>query len=96
MNIFINGLGDDERLVVSPRRAWHMLDIGNTHGYALLSAGELDSYLDGRARRITVASIRAFMARRLASDGATSTGPRQVEARPRSIRRQRSYGGVVP
>ena len=48
------GLGDAERLVVSPRRARHMLDCGNTRLYELLAAGELDSFLDGRSRKITV------------------------------------------
>jgi hypothetical protein len=56
---------DDERLVVSPRRARHLLDIGNTRLYELLAAGELDSFLDGRSRRITVDSIHGYISRRL-------------------------------
>jgi excisionase family DNA binding protein len=72
------GLGDDERLVVSPRRAWLMLDIGNTHGYALLAAGELASYRDGRARKITIESIHRYIERRIAEGRRLK---RQVEAR---------------
>ncbi len=54
-------------LVVSPKVAWKMLACSNTRGYELLAAGELESYKEGRSRKITVASIRALVARRLAS-----------------------------
>jgi hypothetical protein len=66
MSIPSTGLGDDERLVVSPRRARHMLDCGNTRLYELLKNKELESYVDGRSRRIVVASIHRLIARRLA------------------------------
>ena len=58
-------------LVVKPRDAWRMLGCGNTRGYELLAARELDSFLDGRSRKITVASIHAYIARRLTAAGAT-------------------------
>jgi hypothetical protein len=65
MSIHRTGLGEDERLVVSPRRARHMLDCGNTRLYELLKNNELESFLDGRSRKILVASIRRYIARRL-------------------------------
>jgi hypothetical protein len=58
-----------EPLVVKPKVAWKMLDCGNTRGYELLAAGELESYKEGRSRKISVASIRALVARRLAGAG---------------------------
>lgn len=58
-----------EPLVVKPRQAWQMLGCGNTRGYELLAAGELDSFLDSRSRKITVASIHAYVARKLATSG---------------------------
>jgi hypothetical protein len=58
-------LENDERLVVSPRRAKHLLDVGNTRLYQLVNEKKLDSYLDGRSRKITVASIRRYIAERL-------------------------------
>jgi hypothetical protein len=58
-----------EPLVVRPKVAWKMLACGNTRGYELLAAGELESYKDGRSRKITVASIKALVARRLAGGG---------------------------
>ena len=66
MGILSAGLSEGERLVVSPRRARHMLDIGNTRLYELLQANELTSYLDGRSRKIVVSSIYQLIARRLA------------------------------
>jgi excisionase family DNA binding protein len=65
MSINGTGLRDDEALVVSPRRARHMLDCGNTRLYELIAARELESFKDGRSRKITVASIKAYIARRL-------------------------------
>jgi hypothetical protein len=64
-----------EPLVVRPRTAWWMLGCGNTHGYALLAAGELESFLDGSARKITVASIRAYVDRKLAAAESTCVAP---------------------
>ena len=58
-------------LLVKPKDAWRMLGCGNTRGYELLAAGDLDSFLDGRSRKITVASIHAYIARRLTAAGAT-------------------------
>jgi hypothetical protein len=65
MSIWSTGLGNDEPLVVSPRRARLMLDCGNTRLYELITARELDTYKDGKSRKITVASIKRLIARRL-------------------------------
>jgi hypothetical protein len=57
-------------LVVKPKTAWKMLACSNTRGYELLNAGELESFLDGRSRKITVDSIHRYIARLLQpSDG---------------------------
>jgi hypothetical protein len=53
-------------LVVKPKTAWKMLACSNTRGYELIAAGEIDSFLDGRSRKITVESIHQYIARRLA------------------------------
>jgi len=71
-----------EPLLVRPRDAWRMLGCGNTRGYALLAAGELVSFLDGRARKITVESIHQYILRKLAAAGATET-PSQPRRRGR-------------
>lgn len=66
MGIHIGGPGHDEPLVVSPARAKAMLDCGTTRLYELIAAGELESFRDGKSRKITVSSIRARVARKLA------------------------------
>jgi hypothetical protein len=81
------GLSESEfgPLVVKPKTAWKMLGCGNTRGYELLAAGELDSFLDGRSRKITVASISAYITRRLGkADIPSGTGPQpRRRGRPR-------------
>jgi hypothetical protein len=72
-------------LVVSPRVACVMLDIGTTRLYQLIGTGELDSYLDGRVRRITVDSISRRIARLLAASGHPSQSPRRKRGRPPKI-----------
>jgi hypothetical protein len=54
-----------EPLAVKPRVAWQMLQCSNTRGYELLNSGELESFRDGGSRKITVASIKSYIARRL-------------------------------
>ena len=69
MSVPSTGLGDIDRLVVSPRRAQGLLDCGHSHLYELLAAGELESFLSGRSRKITVASILAYIARKISAAG---------------------------
>src|SRR5438105_2968416 len=52
--------------VVRPEVAWKMLACGNTRGYELVATGELDSFLDGRWRKSTVASVHRCIERRVA------------------------------
>jgi excisionase family DNA binding protein len=52
-------------LVVPPRQACEMLCVSLTRLYELLHAGELESYRHGRSRRITIASMRAYIARQI-------------------------------
>jgi excisionase family DNA binding protein len=77
---------DLEPLAVSPRQACRLLGVGNTRLYQLIGVGELASYRDGRARRITVESIRRRIARLVAAADANSaalqTTPRR-RSRPR-------------
>jgi len=54
-----------EPLAVSPNKAFDMLDVGVTKGYELINSGELESFTIGRSRKITMASIKALIARRL-------------------------------
>jgi hypothetical protein len=58
-------LDAERRLVVSPRLAEEMLSMSHKQLYGLLNNGELESFTVGRRRKITVASIKQFIAARL-------------------------------
>jgi excisionase family DNA binding protein len=76
-------IANTDPLVVTPRVACRLLSLGNTRIYELIRNGELDSYVDGRrARRITMASIRRYIARHLPADVA-NTAFKPVSKRPR-------------
>jgi excisionase family DNA binding protein len=78
-----------EPLVVKPKVAWKLLACSNTRGYELIAAGELESFRDGRSRKITVASIHRYIAQRLAAaEKAASAAlqPRRGRGRPRQHR----------
>jgi len=66
----ITGRAGLEPLAVSPRQACVLLNVGLTRLYELLGSGELESYLDGRSRRITMRSIRRRIKRLLKDSGA--------------------------
>jgi hypothetical protein len=68
---------DYERLLISPRRACHLLDCGITRLYQLLNTGELESFLDGRSRKIIVESIRRYIDKRLSTAKERSAVPRR-------------------
>jgi excisionase family DNA binding protein len=55
------------RLAVKPGKAAEILSVCRDTIYQLISRGDLVSYTEGRARRITTASIEAYVARRLAA-----------------------------
>lgn len=80
------GRDDIEPLLVRPRKAWRILDCGNTRGYELLADGELDSFVDGRARWITMESIHSYIERRLAEGVASSTRPGHAGPHPIAVR----------
>jgi hypothetical protein len=54
-----------EPIVVRPGDACVMIRCGLTHLYQLMDEGELVSFLDGASRKITVDSIKRYIARRV-------------------------------
>jgi excisionase family DNA binding protein len=82
-----------EPLAVSPRQACLLLGIGNTRLYQLIGNGELDTYQEGRARRITLESIRRRVAGLVAAASATGTA---IEAAPPRRRRGRQQLPLSP
>jgi hypothetical protein len=69
---FGTGLGESEPLAVSPRRTAFLLDCGVTRVYELINSGELESYKDGSARKVTTRSIHARIDRLLRATARTA------------------------
>ena len=59
---------DQKPLVVGMATAGILLDSGPDYLYKLIKAQELDSYLDGNRRKITLASIERHIEKRLAAE----------------------------
>jgi excisionase family DNA binding protein len=71
----------DAPLVASPNQAMKALLVSRSTLYELINAGELESYAEGRSRRITVESIQAYVKRRLAAE---ATAPRRRYGKART------------
>ena len=82
-------------LVVKPKVAWKMLACSNTRGYELIASGQLESFRDGRSRKIIVASIHRFIARRLAAEKAQTAATEAPRRRGRA-RKHIASGEMSP
>jgi len=78
---------DFEPQLVSVRDMRRLLGIGNTKAYELISAGEVRSFCVGRARRVTLASVKDFIERQLAE---VQPQPRR-RGRPRKVAAQSQH-----
>jgi excisionase family DNA binding protein len=63
MSIHSIGFPEDEPLLVRPKVACRLLSVGETRLYEMMNSGELESFRDGGARRITTRSIHAYIER---------------------------------
>jgi hypothetical protein len=68
-------LGSVEPLAVSPRVTSVLLNIGLSKTYELIRSNELESYLDGKNRKVTMRSIKARIARLLTAHGPSTCLP---------------------
>jgi excisionase family DNA binding protein len=59
-----------EPLLVRPNRAMQLLSCSRVYLYQLINSGELESFRDGSARKITMESIHRRIARKLAESQA--------------------------
>ncbi|SEQ48238.1 helix-turn-helix domain-containing protein [Sphingobium sp. YR768] len=59
-----------EPIAVPPKDAFAALGVGVTKGYELINAGELIAFKVGRATRITTASLKDYVAKRVAEAAA--------------------------
>jgi excisionase family DNA binding protein len=88
MSQMSTSLGHQEKpaLAVPPREAGRLLALCLSEVYERMRSGELESYRDGRARRIPMESIHAYVARRRA---ASADGWQQISPQPPQASRRR-------
>jgi excisionase family DNA binding protein len=65
-----NSIALEAPLVASPNQAMRAIQVSRKKLYELINAGELESYTEGKSRRITVKSINQYIERRLAAEAA--------------------------
>lgn len=63
-----NSIALEAPLVASPNQAMRAIQVSRKKLYELINAGELESYTEGKSRRITVKSINEYIERRLATE----------------------------
>ena len=64
-------------LVASPNQTMRAIQVSRKKLYELINSGQLESYTEGKSRRITIKSINEYIERRLAAEVARRgrTGP---------------------
>ncbi|MGJ5197036.1 helix-turn-helix domain-containing protein [Bradyrhizobium sp. HKCCYLRH1030] len=60
----------EEPLVASPNQTMRAIQVSRKKLYELINTGELESYTEGKSRRITIRSINDYIQRRLAAEAA--------------------------
>jgi hypothetical protein len=66
---------------------------GNEKTWELINSGAVESYLDGRARYVTVSSIEAYIARQVAAAKSALAGSAKG---PRGVATERPLGAPQP
>jgi excisionase family DNA binding protein len=63
-----NSIELEAPLVASPNQTMRAIQVSRKKLYELINTGELESYTEGKSRRITVRSINEYIERRLAAE----------------------------
>lgn len=63
-------LGPNGSLVASPNQTMTFIGVGRAKFYELINTGEIESYVEGSARKVLWPSIHAYVKRRLAAEAA--------------------------
>jgi hypothetical protein len=79
-----------EPLVVNPTAACLALGCDRERLYQLLNRGALETYLDGRARRITTRLIRAYIERQLQAAGRGKISDARLQRAAEALRAKRA------
>jgi excisionase family DNA binding protein len=60
-----------EQILLKPKKAFELLDIGRSTGYALIASGELPSVRIGRAVRVPIEGLREWVKRQTEKNDST-------------------------
>ncbi|MGY8681456.1 helix-turn-helix domain-containing protein [Bradyrhizobium sp. UFLA05-153] len=63
-----NSIALEAPLVASPNQTMRAIQVSRKKLYELINNGELESYTEGKSRRITIKSINGYIERRLATE----------------------------
>ncbi|MCP3461886.1 helix-turn-helix domain-containing protein [Bradyrhizobium sp. CCGUVB23] len=63
-----NSIALEAPLVASPNQTMRAIQVSRKKLYELINSGELESYTEGKSRRITIKSINEYIERRLATE----------------------------
>jgi hypothetical protein len=85
----LSALSEIEPYAVGTREAGRRGGHGKTKTFALIKAGEYQSYLDGRVRMVVTASIRDRIQRKLEESGKTTKDTRPLTEASKRARVQR-------
>ena len=55
---------DSEKLLLKPKKAFELLNIGRSTGYAMIASGELPSVRIGRAVRVPLDALKQWVERK--------------------------------
>jgi hypothetical protein len=91
-------ISDDysDALVVPPKGACRMLSCSITRLYELLNSREIESYRDGKSRKVVVASIRSYVSRQIAAEDSKSRKGWTDKATQARIARKNARDVPVP
>lgn len=79
-----------EIISTSPKNARKAIGCGNTRFYELINSGEIQSYTDGRSRKILVASLRDYVARQVEAEASKERMGWTDKATKARVRRRRA------
>ena len=86
----------DVPLVASPKQAMRAIQVSRKKLYELINTGELESYTEGKSRRITVKSINGYIERRLAAEAVRRGRPHEVAGGVSVVPSRGVHGLIVP
>jgi excisionase family DNA binding protein len=64
----ISSVGNGDALLCTPNEAMATLRVSRATLYGLLNSGELESFTEGKSRKIVAQSLQAYIRRRLEAE----------------------------